>query len=164
MADGGTLTGSVSTAAPFSVVSGGSFNLEAGQSQEVTVRYSPSAAGPASGNATVNSNGGAATVTLSGSGQPPVPGPQLSGVPPSLDFGTVTVGQVGDQTFTVTNGGGGTLTGNVTTTAPFGIVSGGVLNVGAGQSQEVTVRYQSRALPGQPVATPRSIPMAARRQ
>jgi hypothetical protein len=43
---------------------------------------------------------------------------------------------------TVKNAGGGTLTGNVTTSAPFSIVSGGSYTLGPDQSQVVTVRYQ----------------------
>lgn len=42
---GGMLTGSASVAAPFSIVSGGTYNLAAGQSQPVTVSYSPTATG-----------------------------------------------------------------------------------------------------------------------
>ncbi len=38
---GGTLTGSVSAPAPFSIVSGSPFSVGAGQSQTVTVRFSP---------------------------------------------------------------------------------------------------------------------------
>ena len=79
-------------------------------------------------------------MTVSGSGQPPVPGPQLSGVPASLDFGPVMLGGFGDQSFTVTNSGGGTLTGSVSTAAPFSIVSGGSFSLGAGQSQTITDR------------------------
>jgi len=39
------LTGSASTTAPFSIVSAGSFKLPAGQSQSVTVRFTPTAVG-----------------------------------------------------------------------------------------------------------------------
>ena len=42
---GGTLSGNANVSAPFSVVSGGSYNLVANQSTIVTVRYSPTAAG-----------------------------------------------------------------------------------------------------------------------
>ena len=80
-------------------------------------------------------------MAVSGRGQTPAPGPQLSGVPSSLDFGTVAVGQTGDQSFTVTNSGGGTLMGSVSTAAPFSIVSGGSFSLGAEQSQTVTVRF-----------------------
>ena len=40
----GTLTGGAKTAAPFSIVSGGAYSLAAGQTQVVTVRFSPTSA------------------------------------------------------------------------------------------------------------------------
>lgn len=43
----GTLSGAASVSAPFSIVSGGSYSLTAGQTQTVTVRYSPTVAGSA---------------------------------------------------------------------------------------------------------------------
>ncbi len=45
----GTLTGSATAASPFSVVSGGSYSLTAGQSQVVTIRFSPTTSGTFSG-------------------------------------------------------------------------------------------------------------------
>ena len=42
----GTLTGEAKTAAPFSIVSGGTYSLAAGQTQTVTVRFSPTSADP----------------------------------------------------------------------------------------------------------------------
>ena len=62
--------------------------------------------------------------------------------PGDLNFGYVPVGSTKDLTLTVKNAGGGTLTGNATTSAPFSIVSGGSYNLGAGESQVVTIRYQ----------------------
>jgi len=41
----GTLTGSATTAAPFRIVSGGSYNLVADQEQAVTIRYQPTSSG-----------------------------------------------------------------------------------------------------------------------
>jgi len=41
----------------------------------------------------------------------------------------------------VQNVGGGVLTGNATTNAPFAIVSGGSYSLSAGQNQTVTVRF-----------------------
>src|SRR5207237_406738 len=60
----------------------------------------------------------------------------------TVDFGSVTIGNVADQTFTVQNTGGGTVSGTVTTSAPFTVVSGGSFNlVGAGATATVTVRF-----------------------
>ncbi len=53
-----------------------------------------------------------------------------------LDFGNVTVLESSDRTFTVTNSGGGTLTGTASTTTPFSIVSGGTINLGAGSNAD----------------------------
>jgi hypothetical protein len=67
--------------------------------------------------------------------------PLLSVSPLSLNFGTITVGTTADQTFTVKNGGAGTLSGTATVSAPFSIVSGGSYSLGAGQTQVITVRF-----------------------
>ncbi len=64
---GSTLEGSASTSAPFSIVSGGSYSLAGGQSQTVTVRFSPTSAGSFAGN--VSFTGGAgATKAVTGTG------------------------------------------------------------------------------------------------
>ena len=64
----------------------------------------------------------------------------------TLDCGNVTVGQSSDQTFTVTNSDGGTLTGSIDVSAPFSIVSSGTITLGAGQTQTVTVRFSPTSL------------------
>jgi len=73
----GTLSGSASVSAPFSIVSGGSYNLGAGLSQVVTVRYSPTTAG--SDTATVAFAGGSgATASVFGTAiYPPLPPPNF---------------------------------------------------------------------------------------
>jgi subtilisin family serine protease len=66
----------------------------------------------------------------------------LSVTPASGDFGNVIVGQSGDLVFTVTNTGGGTLTGSASLPAgPFSIVSGSPFSLGAGASAPITVRF-----------------------
>ena len=121
---GGTLTGSVTTSSPYSVTAGSSFSLGAGAGQVVTVRFSPTSSGNFLGNASVSSNGGSASVTLSGTGTAVSTNPLLSVTPTSLAFGSVMVGSTKDLTFTVTNSGGGTLTGSVTTSSPFSVTVG----------------------------------------
>jgi len=60
----------------------------------------------------------------------------------TVDFGTVNIGSIADQTFTVQNTGGGTVSGTATVAAPFSVVSGGSFNlVGAGATATVTVRF-----------------------
>ena len=68
----GTLTGAATTTQPFSIASGGSYSLGSNQSQDVTVRYAPQAAGVNTGTVTFTGGGGASVVlagsALSGSG------------------------------------------------------------------------------------------------
>ncbi len=63
---GGMLTGSVSATPPFSIASGGSFNLTLGAMQTVVVRFSPTASGVFSAAVSFTSNGGDATSTVTG--------------------------------------------------------------------------------------------------
>ncbi|HEV8614519.1 MAG TPA: Calx-beta domain-containing protein [Methylomirabilota bacterium] len=60
----------------------------------------------------------------------------------TVDFGSVATGDFAEKTFTVQNTGGGTVTGTVSTAAPFSVVAGGTLSlVGVGASQAVRVRF-----------------------
>jgi hypothetical protein len=63
---GSTAIGTVSTAAPFSVVSGASFSLDPGASQTVVVRFNPSAAGAFGAAVTFTWNGGADSRIVTG--------------------------------------------------------------------------------------------------
>jgi triacylglycerol lipase len=73
---------------------------------------------------------------------PPTPIPVLSVTPPnSLDFGQVEVNNSRDLTFIVSNSGSDTLMGNVSTSAPFSIVSGASFSLISGESQQVLVRF-----------------------
>ncbi len=83
-AGGGMLTGSATTSAPFSIVSGGSYNLTAGQSQAVTVRFSPTSAGTFLGNVNFTGGGGASR-TVTGVGVPA--GASLSASPTPIPAG-----------------------------------------------------------------------------
>jgi hypothetical protein len=65
----GTLSGSAAVSAPFSIISGASYNLAAGTSQGVTVRYSPTAAGTNTA-AVAFAGGNGAAVTVSGTAGP----------------------------------------------------------------------------------------------
>jgi hypothetical protein len=79
----------------------------------------------------------------------PLAGPRISTFPPdqyTQAYGWVRVGSYGDAVFTVRNTGGGTLTGEVLSTAePFTIISGGVYSLGPGKSQKVAVRFRPPA-------------------
>lgn len=66
--DNGPLTGTASATAPFSIVVGSSCSLPAGQSQPVTVRFSPTTPGTFVSIGTFTNNGGKASPTISGVG------------------------------------------------------------------------------------------------
>jgi hypothetical protein len=139
---GSTLTGSVSVSSPFSIVSGGSYSLGAGQSQTVTVSYSPTAAGTNSQTVTFTGAGnGSGAVSGAVSGAAYVPSGVILVTPASQSFGAVAVGATANTTFTVQNIASGTLMGTASVAAPFSIISGGSYSLGAGQSQTVTVSY-----------------------
>ncbi len=64
---GGTLSGSASTSGRFSIVSGGSYSLAGGDSQTVTVRFSPTFAVTSTGSVSFT-GGGSASRTVQGTG------------------------------------------------------------------------------------------------
>ena len=134
---GGTLSGSATAPTPFSIVSGGTYNLAANALQAVVIRYSPAVAG--TDNATVTFTGGAgATPPVVGAAYP---APAISVSPASQDFGYIQVGATAERTFYVTNNGGGTLSGSASVPTPFSIVSGGTYSLAANASQAVVIRY-----------------------
>ena len=61
-AGGGTLAGTAGVAAPFSIVSGGTYSLGANQSQLVALRYTPTSAGTNSQTVTFTGGGGTTAV------------------------------------------------------------------------------------------------------
>jgi hypothetical protein len=137
---GSQLAGSVAVSSPFSVLSGGSYTLGQGESQSVTLRFTPSSEGNSTTTAAF-SGGGGATVSLIGIGTVQSTTPMIGVSPSSLNFGSVTVGGAKDLIVTVQNTGGGNLSGAATTSAPFSILAGGTYNLTQGQSQNVTIRF-----------------------
>jgi hypothetical protein len=135
---GGTLTGTASVAAPFSIASGGSYSLAAGASQTVTVKFSPTAAQTYSQNLSFTGGAGASR-TLTGTG---VPAPAITVTPATtVAFGPIMIGSSSTQNLTVKNTGGGTLTGTASVASPFSIASGGSYSLAAGKSQTVVVKF-----------------------
>ena len=60
----------------------------------------------------------------------------------TVNFGSVNLGSSANQTVTVSNTGGGTVSGTVSVAAPFSIVSGSPFTLGGvGASQAITVRF-----------------------
>lgn len=67
--------------------------------------------------------------------------PELEVTPTSVSFAKVTTGTTADLEVTVKNKAGGTLSGAVTTSAPFSVVADGTYQLAAGASQTVKVRF-----------------------
>jgi hypothetical protein len=142
---GGTLSGTVSeTCSDFEIVSGGGvYSLGGGEFIDVTVRFAPIAPGPSTCN--VETGTECDDVTCNGQGQE---ASACDVAPTTLDFGTVLVGDFTDRTFTITNTGGGVLSGEVTETcADFEIVSGGgAYELAGGEFVDVVVRFAPAAM------------------
>jgi hypothetical protein len=85
----GTLTGQATTAAPYSIVAGGAYSLTAGQTQAVTVRFSPTAAQTFPGTVSFTGGGGASR-TVTGVGV--ATGPSITSFSPAS--GTPGIGVV----------------------------------------------------------------------
>jgi hypothetical protein len=61
----------------------------------------------------------------------------------TVNFGSVALGGTAERTFTVSNTGGGTLSGAASVSAPFSIVSGSPFTLGGvGATQAVIVRFK----------------------
>ncbi|MFA7331094.1 MAG: choice-of-anchor D domain-containing protein [Candidatus Delongbacteria bacterium] len=137
---GGTLSGTVTeSCSAYIITAPATYSLSAGQSHTFTVTLQSSSSG--SFPCTLDTGGSCADVMCAGTVEI---SPECSVTPTSLDFGTVLPGTVVTRTFTITNTGGGTLSGTVSETcAAYSITSGGNYNLGAGQSQTITVQFQS---------------------
>jgi hypothetical protein len=116
------LTGTVTeSCAEFSLVGGGDYDLAPTEAATFGVRFAPTSGGIKS--CTFDNGGLCANVGVSGTGQAPQADPQCAVSTDSLLFGTVAVGQSATRTFTITNTGGGTLSGTVSEScASFTIV------------------------------------------
>ena len=67
--------------------------------------------------------------------------PMLGLSPGSLSFGSLIIGQTSMLSFEIVNSGGVTMTGTVTTLAPFSIVGGNSINLNPGQTGMVSVAF-----------------------
>ncbi len=127
----------------YSITSGsGAFSLTTGQSRTVTVRFSPTNAGTF--NCSINLGTDCGAVSMTGVAEL---GPVCDLSATSRNFGNVAPTKTADQSFSITNTGGGTLTGSVSISGSFfSIVSGGgSYSLGANQSRTVTVRFSPSA-------------------
>jgi M6 family metalloprotease-like protein len=141
----GTLLGTMSEACPyFDIVTppDGGYSLTHGQSQTVTVLFFPGLEG--FHECTIAMGNDACTdVYCLGAGISETP-PTCSIDPDTLDFGTVSVGDSDDLTFSITNTGGDTLSGAVSETCDHYdiIAGGGAYALAAGETVFVTVRFE----------------------
>jgi hypothetical protein len=147
------LTGNVGTlVAPFSVQSGGgAFSLTPGQSITVTVRFSPTVAGVASGSLTISHNAtnqsSPITISLSGIGINPN-APIISVTPTSNDYGNVKVKRSKTASFTIKNNGKTNLSILTSTIAGpdawmFAITGGnGAKTIKSGKSLTIKVAFK----------------------
>lgn len=136
---GGILADTVSEACTeYGIVAGsGTYSLTAGQSRLVTVRFAPVSGGIKM--CSVQTGAECVAVACGGSGELP-PVCQVS--PTSLNFGAVSVGDIRDLAFSVSNIGGSTLAGEVTEACDdYSILGDSTYSLAGGQSKEFTVRF-----------------------
>ena len=138
----GTLSGTATVVSPFSIVSGGSYNLGAGQTQLVMVAFSPLVVSNYSQSVSFSGGGGTNTTVSGSATNAPVPTPILQVNPGSIGYGTILTGTSKTNSFTVKNIGTGTLSGSATVVSPFSVVSGGSYSLGAGQTELVLVVFR----------------------
>lgn len=135
----GTLSGVVSETCPeFAIIGPSAYSLGPGETATVTVRFSPNVEGLFE--CVIDTGADCDAVTAIGEGVPP---PVCQVDPVDLDFGTVAIGQSADRIFRITNTGVGDLEGTVLEGCPqFSIVGSGAYHLGAGEFQDVRVRFQ----------------------
>lgn len=138
-AGGGILVGQVSLEAcsGFEVLAPTEYSLGEGEEHEVIVRFSPLVSGEA--RCVLDPGQECEGVEITGVGELP---PSCAVQPESIDFGLVVVGEFADRTFTLTNSGGGVLTGMIQLACPgFEILGDTNYSLSAGASSDFTIRY-----------------------
>ncbi len=135
-----TLTGSVSATLPFRIQNGSPFSVAPGQTNLLSVSFTPSVAGSFSNVVQFVSNGGNTAQTVTGTGLTPA---QLAIIPSSLNFGTIAVGSNAQASFTINNLGGATLSNGVASVSggPFTILSGTPFSLPGFSSTNLVVRF-----------------------
>ncbi|HXJ91874.1 MAG TPA: choice-of-anchor D domain-containing protein [Terriglobia bacterium] len=117
--DGPLQISSVTVGTPFSETNSCPASIAAGSSCTISVSFTPTVAGSASGTLTIVDNAGTQTVSLTGTGLA-----QVSFSPSTLSFGTVVVGNTSaSKKVTVTNNGSAVTLSSVSTSAGFAVAS-----------------------------------------
>jgi hypothetical protein len=123
--------------------------IAAGNSLAVTIQYTPTTAGAASGKATFTSNAqnSPTTVSLTGTGVTSKANATLTVTPATLAFGNVTVGSSATlQAALAAKGGTVTISSDQSTSSEFSIVGLTLpLTVAAGNSVSVTIQFTPNA-------------------
>ncbi len=117
-------------------------SIAAGKSVALQVTFSPAASGASTGSISIASNASnsPAKISLGGTGVQP----QISVVPGSVNFGSVTVGLTNTQTVTISNPGNANLTLTQATVAGTGFARSGItlpLTVAPGTASAFTVSF-----------------------
>src|SRR5439155_103892 len=126
----------------FSIVGDSTFALPARQSKEFVVRFTPSAEAHRDCFLGIVPAPGTTVSCLSPEVMGTGSAPPVCQVMPSGEFGDVTVGHTVSRVFTITNTGGGTLTGYVAAECSgFALHGGGAYSLTAGQSFMFTLDF-----------------------
>lgn len=132
------MTGIASVGGPFTISSGGFFNLASGATNFVTIKFHPQTPGGFTNEVVIVSQGGNTTGLVTGVGLAPA---LLAVSPASYDFGLVATGQSVQTTFIVTNAGEAMLAGTATVSGAFAVVGDGSFNLEANGSSNITIRF-----------------------
>jgi hypothetical protein len=140
------LTGVVSESCPeFSLVGGTTYDLAPTQQATFTIRFSPTSAGDKS--CTIDTGELCAGVSANGTGQAAETPPACQLSATTIDFADVIVGQSADRSLTVTNTGGGSLSGTLGLSCPaITIVGNTSYDLGPQASATFTLRFAPTAL------------------
>ncbi len=133
------LSGTATSAGPFSVTGGASYNVAGGQTQTVTVAFAPGSADAFTGSVTFASDGGDSTNAVTGTG---LTVGSITVTPASQDFGTIATGTTAQLSFVVTNSGGTAVSnGTASVGGPFTVVAGATFSVPGLGTSNITVRF-----------------------
>jgi PKD repeat protein len=134
-----SLIGTATAASPYSITSGGSYNLAGGHTGVVNVAFSPVTAGSFNRNIIFASNGGNSTNAVTGTG---LSLPSISVTPVTLNFGTIGAGTSAQLSFLISNTGQSPLTGTAAVSGgPYTIISGTPFTVAGLGSTNMTVQF-----------------------
>ena len=115
-----------------------------GDSQKVTVTFTPSAPGAVSGVLTVTSddpNKQTVRIILNGNGTVPVT-PKIKVFPTLINFGTMVLGQTKSATIEISNTGGGTLrVANIVLSNPDFSIEAIAFSLGTGEKKALIIKF-----------------------